>query len=401
MVRSGIGESSIAGVFAVVKVYEVPWDGAVEGLGDARSMPLPGGDLGDGLGRALAAAGGQRVNVPEHCLVIPGGVALGPTALAAAFSLGQSRGRDCQIRLGGRLGELLDALALGGAPLRAAWIADGTAEDLDERVRAAPVVDLDPAERRVPIEVLGTRVELPLSDRVILPIRHWVQLLWGDLLLLGPHLWRALLSDIPIFAGLKIAFAAVRSCSVQPERLAAALCVRGAGARVHPSAVVEASVLGEGAQVGAGAVVRGAVLGAGARVEELALCEGAVLGAGAVVQRQAMLKYGVLGPGAMIGGVTQLSVFGPHASLKRGAYGMDQSLGGTVRVRVGERMAEAPLGLVGVCLGPGSLVGSGVRIAPGRVVPQELALVAPGALTRPEAIEGPVAVLGPGRGCEP
>lgn len=386
----------------MVRVRELPWDGVVEGLGEAVAMPLPDGPLEGCVDRALARVRGQRAESDESrgCLLVPGGTALGPGALSAAMRLGEAEGVDCRIRLGGRLGELLEALALGGEPVELVYLARGAAQSPESAIEGAKVVLLDPLERRIPMEVVGESMELPLSDRVILPVRHWVQLLWADLLLMGPHLWHTLLSGTPALAGLRLAWAAMRSLSTRPERLAAKLCQIGAGAQVHPSAVVEASVLGAGARIGAGAVVRGCVLGAGARVEELALCEGVVLAPGAVVQRQAMIKYGVLGPEAMIGGVTQLSVFGAGAALKRGAYGMDQSLSGRVRVRAGERLVNAPLGLAGVCLGPRALVGCGVRIAPGRVVPAGSSVAAPGALTRPEELEPSLTLLRAGKGSD-
>ena len=118
-------------------------------------------------------------------------------------------------------------------------------------------------------------------------------------------------------------------------------------------------------------------------MEEQALCEGAVLGAGAVVQRQAMVRFSVLGAGAMVGGVVQLAVVCDNAQLKRGAYCMDQGFTGEVRVPVGEGFAQVPFGMIGVCLGAGARVGSGVWIAPGRVVPPGAVLVSQDVVSRP------------------
>ena len=320
---------------------------------------------------------------------MPGGTAIRAEALRAALGVGRAAGRDLRFVTGGRSGELL-SLAAGGVAEPGLWYLapDGEGE-LEERLAAAEPAELDPEERLIALDFPGQSIELPVSGRLIVPVRHWLSLLWANLLGLGPALWGGLLSANPALAALKLIGGAARAVSLDPHRIAAALSTRGRGARVHHSAVVEASLIGPEARVEAGAVVRGCVLGAGAVVEALAVCEGAVLGPGATVQRQALLKFAVLGAGAQIGGATQLSVLGPGASLKRGAYGMDISLGGAVRVRFGGALAAAPLGMAGVCLGDGALVGSGVWIAPGRAV-------APGVVVVRDAVLADTEVPGPG-----
>lgn len=308
------------------------------------------------------AAGGDHP--PE--LVLRRGTLLGPDALAAALTEGRRHGADCGFRLGGRLGELVRQASLGADPVALWYCPSGRTEEL----AALPVLELDPAERLLDLELGGE--PMPLSDRLVLRVDHPVQLLWGNLLGLGSFLWRRLLHRSPALAGLKAAWAAMRGGGWSTAGVARGVSL---GPGVHPRAVVEASFIHPTARVDPGAVVRGSVLGAGARVEANAVCEACVLGPGAVVQRQAMLRFSLLGPRAMHGGAAQLAVFGRGASMKLGSYLMDQAFGQDVRVPCGDRFVRGPLGLAGVCLGEDSVVGSGVWVAPGRVLPPRSVVV--------------------------
>lgn len=379
----------------MVKVLLTSWSGAVEGLGDAREMPLWGGRLGEAT--TLAARDEGMIAVAtlapgEEALVVPDGTALGPSALRAALTEGRRAGRDVRFRLGGRIGALVDQLAWGAGAEGVIYLRPGGEAVGPARLAAAEVVALDPAERLLPGGLDGAE-GLPVSDRLMLPVRHWLQLLWANLLGLGPALWGALVGRSAPLIVLRTLRALIRARSFSAPRLAWGFTRLDRGAWIHPSAVVEGCWLGEGARVGAGAVLRGCVLGAGVRVEEQALIEGVVAAPGAVVQRQAMLKFGVLGPGAAMGGVTQLSVLGAGAALKLGSYGMDQGLGRAVRVQVGQALYDAPMGLAGICLGAGALVGSGVHVAPGRVIPPNVNVLADHALTHPTAPPGVAGVV--------
>ena len=170
-------------------------------------------------------------------------------------------------------------------------------------------------------------------------------------------------------------FAVLRSLSLRPHRVGAKLGRRGKGCRIHSSAVVEGCWLGDGVEIGAHAVVRGSVLGNGAVVEDLAMVEFSVLDVGARVQRQAMVKFSTLGPSSAVGGLMQLGVLDKHAALKRTGVLMDVSFGQGVSVLAKGEPHAAPLAMAGCCVGEKSTVGAGVRVAAGRCIPAELAVV--------------------------
>lgn len=365
-------------------LFVLPWDGQVQGLDCARDMPMGTGTLGDSVSTAAAAAGFEILSEwhpGREALVVSDGCALGPDALSAAWEAGQQGGRDARIVLGGQIGELLSMASLAGQGHGLAYLGAQGQAPAAQRFAEADPLNLDPKERPLGDMTPGGEA-LALSDRVVLPVRNWLGLLWGNLLSLPPVLWRELLGSGPRLLW-RILRAVLRA---GPRRVPQGLT---RGGRVHPSATVEASLLMEGAEVQAGAVVRGCILGPGARVEPLAVAEGCVLGSKAVVQRQALVKYSVLGVEAAVGGAMQLGVLGRGAGLKRGSYGMDQKLGADpVRVPVSGVLEPVPLGMAGVCVGHGSLVGSGVWVAPGRVIPENTAVVGGSVLARCDRPDG-------------
>jgi len=249
-----------------------------------------------------------------------------------------------------------------------------------ERIQNALPVEVDLKERMLTFPLSEAHhgvaaVELPISDRLVLPTWHWLQLLWANLLGLGPFLWRSLVGRNILQVASRAGWAALRAGSLNPRTVGAKLGRKGSGCRIHSSAVVEACFIGDDVEIGAGAVVRGCVIADGAVVEDLALAEFSVLGPGARVQRQAMVKFSLLGANSAVGGLMQLGTLDRNAALKRTGVLMDMALGQGVEVFAGGKRVAAPLGLAGVCVGEGSVVGAGVQVAPGRAIPADVKVV--------------------------
>ncbi len=318
---------------------------AVEGLGAFVERTFLDGTLADWTSRS------PHVVLPPHTIAAK-------KAVAAALAAARARGGDVRAAPRGSVSSVGATIfaALDGAPT-------------PERVAAAPLVEFDAEERELP-ELAGER--LRVADAWVFRVEHWSDLLWANLLAMGPWLWTELATPW------RLGLSALSALSVRPEAVAGGLVRCGADAWVHPRAAVEFSVLGPGVRVGAGAVVRGSILGEGAVVEDLALVEGCVVGAGARIQRQAMAKFSVLEAGSAHAGVVQLGVLGAGAQVRQGAVLFDQSLGKPVQVLRRRVLSPAPRGMIGVCVGPLAVIGQGVRIAAGRAIP-------PGLLVLPEA----------------
>ena len=357
-----------------------------EGLaGPFGSRPFLGLPLAQRQERAFVESGIRVVTeLPDEDVAVVAyreDAALTPQAVRQLADKAAELGEDIRYVPGSRFGNLLADLGLGLDEPLLVWLTPGAPVTL-ERIEAARVEVFDPEERMIelPMPALDAGVEiveLPLSEYVVLPTWHWVQLLWANLLGLPQFLWRTLAGRNVAEVGWTLLWAAVRARSLTPARVGAQLNHRGKGCNIHPSAVVEGCWLGDDVTIGANAVVRASVLADGCTVEDLAVVEACVLAAGARIQRQAMAKYSILRERSAHGGVVQLGVLDREAAVKRTATLMDQALGQRVEAVVRGARVPAPLGFLGVCVGEGTVVGAGVAVAPGRCLPARLQLFAP------------------------
>jgi len=354
----------------------------LEGLaGPVGGRPWLGFSVAERQERAFLEAGvGLEETQPEDKvrLLVREDVVLTQDAILALLEC--AGGADVSWVPGGRAGVFHKQVALGDPGPWLVALAPGGAVTA-ERIEGARPVEVDLKERMMTFPLSEAHhgvaaVELPISDRLVLPTRHWLQLLWANLLGLGPHLWRGLVGRNILQVAGRAGWAALRAGSLNPRRVGAKLGRKGSGCQIHPSAVVEGCWLGDDVEIGAGAVVRGSVLADGAAVEDLALVEFSVLAPGARVQRQAMVKFSVLGANCAAGGLMQLGTLDRNAALKRTGVLMDMALGQSVEVVVSGVRMGAPLGLAGVCVGADSVVGAGVQVAPGRAIPPNIKVVA-------------------------
>ncbi|MFH1467256.1 MAG: hypothetical protein ABIO70_22930 [Pseudomonadota bacterium] len=371
--------------------------------GEVRGVVIPTGRMIEGLacppgqalflGRSLAErqerallGGGARPGPDDprlHRVALPDDVALLPAAVRAVLELGRKEGRAVALRPSGELARFLDECTLGRRGALIAYLPPGVPAE-QATLDGLPEVELPTQERLLDMPVHRTQfgadlIQVPVSDQLLFPVDHWLQLLWANLLGLGPFLWRELVGRTVPQVVFNIAWAWLGCWSANPYRIAAQLRKRGRGCRIHPSAVVEGCWLGDAVEIGANAVVRGCVLGDGARVEELAVVDFSVLGRQAFVQRQAMVRFSVLERGGACAGQMQLGVLGADAALKHGATLMDINFAQGVRVRAAGALHPAPLGIAGVCVGPRAIVGSGLKVAAGRAVPPDLVVLPPAA----------------------
>ena len=392
----------------VIKGARFPLALGLEGVeGPIGRLPWLGWTLADRQEAAFLEAGLSLLSGPEAALEWGGvalllreDVALLPDTVKAVVALVATEEGDFSLLPDGRSGGLVDQLRLGDdtpllAVLRGGEWSPGRLEGLRE-------VRFDAKERLLEIPVPRSQfgaevVEMPVSDRLLLPMGHWLQLLWANLLGLPPFLWRHVAGRNVVEVAWRLGWAALRTLSLSPVRIGLSLSRIGRGCRIHPSAVVEASWLGDDVTIGANAVVRGAVLAQGASVEDLAVVEASVLGPGARVQRLGMLKYSVMCAGSAHAGLAQLGVLAQESSVKGGALLMDMAPGHQVRVLAHGKLVSAPLGLAGVCVGARTVVGAGVGIAPGRCVPPDLQVVSdPSTLVRSigPGLQGRVTAVG-------
>lgn len=256
-------------------------------------------------------------------------------------------------------------------PVDAAVVPAGSAADAARRASLPPFV-LDADEHDVSLAKGPETLDVAAPRHVACDVRSWADLLWLNLFGMTSRV-RTLSKAKGIYLVLA---SAVKALSLNKWEIAGQLVERGKGCDIHPSAVVEASVIGPGVTIGPGAVVRGSIVHANAEIEELALVVGSVVGAKARVERQAMCKFTVLSNAAILGGTVQLSFFGEGASLRGGSYTLDRNLDDKpVRVTTADGSLVEAGPVLGAALGPRCMIGSGVWIGAGRGIPADVTVV--------------------------
>lgn len=354
----------------------LPKESVVQASAD---VPILGKTLGELQDWAVKLNGGEWSENGIAQLWIREDVHISHQAIALFLESARDSAQDVQWKAEGAAGGFVQEIAFDDKTPMMIWLTEPAVFDVDRLINAE-ILSIDvktyPIQIPAPQEGMGADfVSLPLTDAIVIPVGHWSQTLWGNLLALGPYLWRELVGDNPLKMILRLGLAMLFSLSKDPRKLIRKFVQKGKGCKIHPSAVVEGCLLGDYVTIGANAVVRGAILRDGARVEELAIVEGAVLAARAVVQRQAMVKYSVLSEDSAVAGVVQLGVLGERASVKRGGYLMDLNFGGMVQVQHNGNAKPAPLGLIGCSVGADTTIGLGVAVAAGRAVPTNLKVV--------------------------
>ena len=299
---------------------------------EVSEVPILGKTLGELQDWAVKLNGGNWSSDGVAQLWIREDVHVSHQAIALFLEMVSGSDKDVQWRAEGAAGGFVREIGFDEDTPMMVWLTEPAGLDLD-RLNRSEVLPIDvktyPIQIPAPQEGMGADfVSLPLSDAIVIPVGHWSQTLWGNLLSLGPYLWRELVGNNVVKMIFRLGMAMVLSLSKDPSKLIRRFVQKGKGCKIHPSAVVEGCLLGDYVTIGANAVVRGCVLRDGAKVEELAVVEGSVLSEYSVVQRQGMVKYAVLSEGSAVAGVVQLGVLGQNAAVKRGGYLMDMNLVG-------------------------------------------------------------------------
>ncbi|MCB9763062.1 MAG: hypothetical protein H6739_24895 [Alphaproteobacteria bacterium] len=285
------------------------------------------------------------------------------------------------------------------------------------RFDAPPVaVDMAFEQQTPPVDHPAMAHAVPaaiaVSDGGVHQIDHWLHVLRVNWLAMSATIAREKrrFEALNVFVKVwRVLGLLLRARSLNPYRLGAALTRTGKGCRIHPTAVVEASVLGDGVEIGPFAVVRGSVLGDNVKVEEHSIVNASVLGDGAVIGRKGTANLCVLYPGAKLalGNGYQACVLGRDSFVAWSVTIFDISFKGPIKVwHKGERVSSGTW-FLGAAIGHRAKVGAQVTLGYGTELPNDSFLVGPTdhVLRRWEPGEGPHRVVDgvarPVRACQP
>ena len=215
-------------------------------------------------------------------------------------------------------------------------------------------------------------IRYPLTDVMPVRVRHWTHIMKANL--------AALLTwgyDMMKERPLALLWAVIRACSFNKYKVMNKLVQKGKNCDIHPSAVVEASVLGDNVRIGANAFVRFSHLADRSYVGEGCQVMYSVLGEGAGVSRMGLVSGCVLYPGANSGhyGI-QLSLVGREAFLGADVMLTDFSPSGFIKVLDRGRLVSTGSRLLGCAVGHEAKL-LRVVVNPGREIPNKAQILGP------------------------
>jgi carbonic anhydrase/acetyltransferase-like protein (isoleucine patch superfamily) len=148
----------------------------------------------------------------------------------------------------------------------------------------------------------------------------------------------------------------------------------GRNCDIHPTAVIELSVIGDGVRIGAHAVVRSSVVGDHAVIDDHASVRACVVGEGASIANNNNVIFSVVYPRAfLISGPYQFSMFGYETAIMHCICCDTRLDGRTVRAEVGPGQSlDSHQRYLGTCYGHGVRAGAGTITAPGRAIPNHI-----------------------------
>jgi len=222
---------------------------------------------------------------------------------------------------------------------------------------------------RFPAHMISSNEYLiPLTERVLVRIDHWVNL-WAAsicfLLAEGARLKKA--------PKIKLLGLALKARSTNQWRVLRTLNRVGRNCDIHPTAYIEGSTIGEKVKIGAGAIIRESLVGDGTYISNNATIELSVIGEGSTIHNSSAVQYSVLYPNANVGArFVSLALWGRDSLAGDGVTLADFRLDGeSVRVFKDGCEVDTQNTFVGTCLGHRVYLGAGCVLAPGRTVPND------------------------------
>jgi acetyltransferase-like isoleucine patch superfamily enzyme len=277
----------------------------------------------------------------------------------------------------------------GNAMFPCAFVPAGTTVTAGEALArgAAVVVPYKEIAIDVPVPraLLGrssSSTSWPLTSTVALRVRHWLHVLRASHL--APQVW---LLDRATSSPVSSAWRALIGLRAGREaRMAAwkrAFVFRGRNTVIHPTAVVEGSVIGDDVVIGPHALVLQSVVGDGCRIEQRAHVSQSTLGPRTFVSLNSSMQACVTFADAdACANNLQACVVGSGVGLTSFVRALDTVLdddgrpGGEVRVKDAGRLRGVGELPCGVAFGPNVYVGAGVTIAAGRSIAANTRVVA-------------------------
>ncbi|MEO1271067.1 MAG: hypothetical protein AAFX99_23500, partial [Myxococcota bacterium] len=243
---------------------------------------------------------------------------------------------------------------------------EGSRREVVEALRdKAERVTVDPSERVFAIPMMehyfgSDLFEIVFALRPALRLRHWMHVLWANQTSLGLR-WREIGRPRIALWGL---LAILRTLSLDVSRILGKMNSIGPKCMIHPTAVIEASVLGPGCVIGPHARVQFSHLGKGVAIQGGGQAFFSVVGDHCMISQNCAVNFCTMLPMAASGQpVVQFSILGRKAITVVGGYLMDTHFTHNVKVFLEGELVDTGERFLGCALGHRVKIGAGVWIA--------------------------------------
>jgi carbonic anhydrase/acetyltransferase-like protein (isoleucine patch superfamily) len=232
-------------------------------------------------------------------------------------------------------------------------------------------VDEDSYEGRFPAHMIGKEAyRFCVTSRPIMVIHHPLHLALANL---AANFAR--LAEMKKMSWWQKLLTVARARSLNKFRILSAVSTIHPEAEIHPTAVVEGSIVEKGAKIGAYAVVRFSYVGEKAFIDDHAGLKFSIVGREAYIANNCVLFFSTVYPRAfLISGPFQFTLFGYDTAVMNAIpsdYRMDAR---TISVTTGKGIADTGLRFVGSVIGHRSRIAAGIIIAPGRMIPNDVTI---------------------------
>lgn len=214
----------------------------------------------------------------------------------------------------------------------------------------------------------GKGFDNPLTNVNIIPIENWVNLWQANISLL-----MKLAYDWEYTKRYRLFIPLIRALGSK-DRVPLYVNKVGRNCNIHPSAIIEASIIGDNVHIGANAVVRLSIVGDGAYISDQALVRVCVIGENSYIANNNNIAFTVTySDSFLISGPYQFSMFGKACAIMH-CIDCDCRLdSSTIRAQVGEEeVVNTNCYYLGSCYGHRVKIGAGMISAPGSAIPNDL-----------------------------
>ena len=250
------------------------------------------------------------------------------------------------------------------------WISQKSAE-LEKAPSLLPTFKEFAHRAAVPKNIVGVEAfNHPITTTVAMRIRHWVHILWINNLTPQIRLIE-MIKDRPLSTLWKLLGAFGLSKNAIFNRALRRMVYKGKNVRIHPTALVELSIIGDNVEIGAFAMVRGSVIEADTVIEDRAQVIFSSISPRSFVSRNSTLIMCAGYPDAdlCVNGM-QFALAGRRAALTSFVRPMDMRVADSaVSVRDDGKTRKIDTHMLGPCFGHDVFIGPDVAIQSGRAVP--------------------------------